>query len=304
MQIGLVIPAILAFAVGTGALWWLLFSGAPAGRKRVLANLNREAEVSSPAAELQVSGEQVNSELAEALRRRTPPAMMKNIHRLWATAGRPEKWPIDRVLTVKLMGGIGGLVIMMWMILSMRDLRAVLFGAAITLALFFLPEILLYNDGIKRKAAIGLQLPDTLDQMSIAVNAGLGFDAAMSRVAKNGRGELANELIRTLQDIQVGMSRRDAYNDLVERTGVPKLERFVRAVVQGEAYGIALSDVLQSQADELRMERRQDAERRAMQIPVKVVFPLILFIMPAMFIVVMGPGVIQAIHSFSASFGH
>lgn len=302
MQLVVVLPSILAVAVGMGILWWLLFSGASVGRKRVLSNLNRELDAQTSTVDVQLASDQASSELAEALRRRTPPAMMKTIHRLWAAAGRPEKWPIDRILTVKLLGGIVGVILMLWMILSMREVKAVLFGVAIVAALFFLPEILLYNDGTKRKQAIGLQLPDTLDQMSIAVNAGLGFDAAMARVAKNGRGELADELVRTLQDIQVGMSRREAYNDLAERTGVPKLERFVRAVVQGEAYGIALSDVLQSQADELRMERRQDAERRAMQIPVKVVFPLILFIMPAMFIVVMGPGVIQAIHAFGAGF--
>jgi tight adherence protein C len=123
----------------------------------------------------------------------------------------------------------------------------------------------------------------------------------MSRVARNGKGELATELVRTLQDIQVGMVRRDAYNDLAERTGVEKLERFVRAIIQGEAYGIPLSDVLTAQADELRRERRQDAERRAMQIPVKVIFPLLLFIMPAMFVVVIGPGVIQAARAFGVA---
>ena len=123
----------------------------------------------------------------------------------------------------------------------------------------------------------------------------------MSRVARNGRGERATELVRTLQDIQVGMVRRDAYNDLAARTGVEKLERFVRAIIQGEAYGIPLSDVLQAQADEMRRERRQDAERRAMQIPVKVIFPLLLFIMPAMFIVVIGPGALQAARAFGVA---
>jgi tight adherence protein C len=288
------IPGLLAFFFGTGVLAWLLFSGAPAGRRKVLANLNRDLEATP---DLKVAGEQASSELAEALRRRTPPAMMKSINKLWAGAGRPEAWPIDRILTMKLLGGFAGFIAMLGLILAGRDLRSFLIGLALTVGLFFLPEILLYNTGTKRKQAINLQLPDTLDQMSIAVNAGLGFDAAMSRVAKNGRGELASELVRTLQDIQVGMTRRDAYNDLAERTGVPKLERFVRAVIQGETYGIALSDVLQSQAEELRMERRQDAERRAQQIPVKVIFPVILFIMPALFIVVIGPGAIQIMHS-------
>ncbi|MBA3022210.1 type II secretion system F family protein [Propionicimonas sp.] len=289
-----VVPAVISVFLGTGLLAWLLFVGAPAGRRKVLANLNRDLEA---APDLHAAGEQAASELADVLRRRTPPMLLKSISKLWASAGRPEAWPIDRILTMKLLGGLAGFVIMLGFILMLRDMRGFLMGAALTAALFFLPEILLYNTGIKRKQAINLQLPDTLDQMSIAVNAGLGFDAAMQRVAKNGRGELASELVRTLQDIQVGMTRRDAYFDLAERTGVPKLERFVRAVVQGETYGIALADVLQSQAEELRMERRQDAERRAMQIPVKVIFPVILFIMPALFIVVIGPGVIQIMKS-------
>lgn len=293
MQLTLWLGLLLA-ATGMGLLWWLVLGGA-GSRRQILENLRRDVHP----ADTTVQAEQAQSELAEALRRRTPPAVVKNLSKLWAAAGRPEAWPVDRVLSTKLLLGVGGMLIALLLIINGRDMRSVLFGVAIIALLFFLPDLLLYNTGVKRKEAIGLQLPDTLDQMSIAVNAGLGFDAAMSRVARNGHGELASELVRTLQDIQVGMPRRDAYDDLAERTKVPKLERFVRAVVQGEAYGIALSDVLQAQAEELRMERKQDAERRAMQIPVKVIFPLLLFIMPAMFIVVIGPGVIQIINAFS-----
>jgi tight adherence protein C len=287
--------SITALTVGMGLLWWLVLAGSPAGHRKVVANLNRDLEAFN---DPRARAERANSELAEVMRRRTPPEMLKNITRLWASAGRPERWPVDRLLSMKFLLGAIGLLLLLWIILTGKDLRGVLIGIAVAVVMFFLPEILLYNTGIKRRAAIGLQLPDTLDQMSIAVNAGLGFDAAMSRVAKNGRGELANELTRTLQDIQVGMSRRDAYDDLSARTGVDKVERFVRAVVQGETYGIALADVLQSQADELRLERRQDAERRAMQIPVKVIFPLLLFIMPAMFVVVIGPGAISMMKAF------
>ncbi len=288
---------VLLVSAGLGVLLWLVFSGS--GRRRtVLANLNRDLD--TPA--IKTAEDPSSNELAEVLRRRSPPAMLKNISRLWAAAGRPEAWPVDRLLSMKFLLGLIGLIGMLAAILIRRDMLAVLLGLAAVVVLFFLPEILLYNTGIKRREAIGLQLPDVLDQMSIAVNAGLGFDAAMARVARNGRGELASELTRTLQDIQVGMPRRDAYNDLAERTGVEKLERFVRAIIQGEAYGIALSDVLDTQAIEMRRERRQDAERRAMQIPVKVIFPLILFIMPAMFIVVIGPGAIQIMNAFGSGF--
>ncbi|MBN9104423.1 MAG: type II secretion system F family protein [Propionibacteriaceae bacterium] len=283
---------LLAIFAALVTLLWLLFAGS--GRRQVLENLNRDLDKNKKSEDLPES----NSELMEAIRRRTPPAMVKTLHKLWTGAGRPEKWPVDRLLAMKGLLALAGIAATVLLTPAMPGGKGLLLGIGLTLLGFFGPELRLYSMGMERREKIGLQLPDVLDQMSIAVNAGLGFDAAMSRVARNGKGDLANELVRTLQDIQVGMARRDAYNDLAERTGVEKLERFVRAIIQGEAYGIPLSDVLQAQADELRRERRQDAERRAMQIPVKVIFPLLLFIMPAMFIVVIGPGVIQAARAF------
>jgi len=134
--------------------------------------------------------------------------------------------------------------------------------------------------------------------MSIAVDAGLGFDSAMLRVARNGKGVLAGELIRTLQDLQVGQTRRVAYLGLAERCGVPELRRFIRAVVQAEEYGIALAVVLSTQAKEMRLERRQRAERKAMELPVKITFPLILFILPVLLIVILGPAVLSIMQVF------
>lgn len=131
------------------------------------------------------------------------------------------------------------------------------------------------------------------------ISASLGFDAAMIRVARNGKGALAGEMIRAMQDIQVGQPRRIAYADLGERSGVPELRRFMRAIVQAETYGLALADVLHTQADEMRIQRRQKAEMKAMEIPVKVVFPLILCIMPSMFIVLVGPAVIRVAEALS-----
>jgi tight adherence protein C len=135
--------------------------------------------------------------------------------------------------------------------------------------------------------------------MTIAVEAGLGFESAMSRAAKNGKGALAEELTRTLQDIAVGQPRREAYLALADRTGVPDLRRFVRAVVQADAYGISIADVLRTQAGEMRLKRRQRAEQKAMQIPVKVIFPLILCILPTLFIVLLAPAVMRIVEAFS-----
>jgi tight adherence protein C len=163
---------------------------------------------------------------------------------------------------------------------------------------YFVPDLLLYSRGLERQTAIGLELPDTLDQMLIAVEAGLGFEAAMTRAGENGKGPLADELIRTLQDMRVGMSRKHAYQALSRRTKVPDLNAFIRAVVQADAYGISISAVLRTQAKEMRVKRRQRAEEKAMQIPVKVLFPLMLFILPVLFIAVLGPTVITVMTNF------
>ena len=141
-------------------------------------------------------------------------------------------------------------------------------------------------------------MPDTLDQMTIAVEAGLGFDSAMARAGKNGKGPLAEELVRTMQDIQVGQSRRQAYESLASRTGVPDLRKFVRAIIQADLYGISVADVLRTQAAEMRMKRRQRAEEKAMQIPVKVIFPLMLCILPVLFIVLLGPAAMDIVAAF------
>ena len=172
-------------------------------------------------------------------------------------------------------------------------------GVAFTVLAFFTPDLLLHSRGQERTQAINLELADTLDQMSIAVNAGLGFDAAMQRVAKQGRGPLAHEMIRTLQEIRVGQARRVAYEDLAQRAGSVQLRRFVRTIVQAEAYGLPLTDVLHTQSDDMRKTRRQTAEKKAMEIPVKVIFPLMLTILPVLFIVIMGPAVISIMDTFS-----
>ncbi len=139
-----------------------------------------------------------------------------------------------------------------------------------------MPDILLRNYAQKRRAAIKLELPNALDQMLISVQAGLGFETAMARAGQNGKGPLADELIRTLQDIQVGRSRKEAYLAMAQRVDVPDLRSFVRAVVQADTYGIAIANVLKSQATVMRVKRRQRAEEHAMKMPVKMLFPLIL----------------------------
>jgi tight adherence protein C len=138
--------------------------------------------------------------------------------------------------------------------------------------------------------------------MLISVEAGLGFESAMARAAQNGKGPLAAELARTLQDMQVGRSRKEAYLAMAERVSVPDVRSFVRAVVQADTYGIAIANVLRTQAKQMRVKRRQRAEEKAMKLPIKVLFPLMFCILPVLFIVIIGPAVINVMKNFVGAF--
>jgi len=208
-------------------------------------------------------------------------------------------WPLERVIVLKMVMTSAAAGLSVLLVGSRPSLRIILLLAFALAFVWFLPELLLYNAGIKRREKVQLALPDTLDQLTIAVEAGLGFEAALAHVSRHSQGPLAEEFVRTLQDIQVGQSRRDAYLAMAERVSVPDLRRFVRSIVQAERHGISMARVLETQAAEMRIKRRQRAEEKAMQIPVKVVFPLVLFILPALFIVVLGPAAINIIQAFA-----
>jgi tight adherence protein C len=229
----------------------------------------------------------------------TPRGTTARLNRLAGAAGRPAAWPVPRLVAAKLVLGLIAGVLGLLVVSGGPSPLTVLMAVAVTVVAYFLPELLLHSRGQERKEAIALELPDTLDQMTIAVEAGLGFESAMARAGANGKGPLAAELVRTLQDIAVGQPRREAYLALADRTGAPDLRRFIRAVVQADAYGVSIADVLRTQAQEMRLKRRQRAEEKAMQIPVKVIFPLILCILPTLFIVLLGPAVMDIVATFS-----
>jgi len=131
------------------------------------------------------------------------------------------------------------------------------------------------------------------------VEAGLSLNAAIAQVVRNVPGVLSSEFARMLQEIQLGVPRSDAFRHLAERTDVDELNAFVLSIIQADVFGISVSKVLRSQAKELRLRRRQRAERAGMQIPVKIVFPTILCILPSLFVVILGPGAIRIIQNFS-----
>jgi tight adherence protein C len=144
-------------------------------------------------------------------------------------------------------------------------------------------------------------LPDALDMLTITVEAGLGFDAALSQVARNTEGPLAAEFFRVLQEMQIGMGRMDALRALSDRADLPELRGFITSMIQADAFGIPIANVLRVQAKEMRIKRSQRAEEQAMKVPVKILFPLIFCILPTLFVVVIGPGAVNIFHSLIQS---
>jgi len=151
----------------------------------------------------------------------------------------------------------------------------------------------------RRQKEIRLALPDILDMLTISVQAGLGFDMALAKLVRTATGgPLSAEFARMLREVQAGVSRRDAFRHLGERTDVPELDNFIVAMVQADVFGVSISGILRTQAAELRKKRRAVAEEKAQKAPVKIVFPIILCILPATMIVILGPVVISIARTF------
>jgi tight adherence protein C len=163
---------------------------------------------------------------------------------------------------------------------------------------FMLPNVWLQQRANGRRNVIIKSLPDAFDLITTCVEAGLGLDAALSRVAEKVEGPFADELSRTLREISLGKLRREALKEMAERTDVPDLITFVNAVIQAEAMGSSVGAVLRVQAEQLRVRRRQRAEEQAYKAPVKMIFPLVLCIFPTLFIVILGPAVITIMQDF------
>lgn len=227
------------------------------------------------------------------------PSSRSTLQRRLDLAGNPARWTAERVLAVKGCGLLGGGVLGALLAGSLAAAIPVALAAAA--AGFLLPDLLLYNAGLKRREAIQRGLADSLDLLVISVQAGLGFDAAIAQVARNTRGPLAGEFSRLLQEMQLGTSRREAFAALGERTGAVDVRHFVGAIVQADALGIPVSAVLEQQAREMRTRRRQAAEEQAQKVPVKILFPLMALVLPSLFIVVLGPAALQIVGAFSGA---
>jgi len=290
----LVLVSVLLVCLPVAGLAWSVLTVDKQGRLAASELLARGAAPASIAAPAKPG-------VLESIGRRlTPPTYVAFLDRLLSLAGRPVSMPLGKVLGSKLAIGLAGAGLGAYLTAVGSTPLMRLAGLFVLVLGYFIPDLMLYSKGLERQKVIQLELANTLDQMLISVEAGLGFEGAMARAGENGKGPLAQELVRTLQDMQVGRSRRESYLALAERTNIPELRSFVQAVVQADTYGIAISRVLRVQAKVMRVKRRQRAEEKAMKLPVMILFPLLFFIFPVLFIAILGPAVINTIVTFSS----
>jgi tight adherence protein C len=226
----------------------------------------------------------------------SPAGIATVMQRRLDVAGNPQGWSTDRMLAVK---GLGLVTVgLLGVLYGLHNPEVLIIAGGLGAVFgFFLPDLLLYNSGQKRQDKIPRALPDALDMLTICVEAGLGFDAALAQVARYSTGPLAAEFARVLQEMQIGKSRTEALRSMGDRTTSPELKAFISAMIQSGELGMPVAHVLREQAREMRVRRRQRAEGQAQKVPVKITFPLILCLFPALLVVIVGPGVIQIAHS-------
>jgi tight adherence protein C len=232
--------------------------------------------------------------LGRGLKSLAPSSYMDALRRRLLYAGSPRGLDAARLLTLQfvLASIVGGLVLVVRLVAQQTLLAAVVTALAIGAIAFLLPVLWVSHLATKRQARIRRELPDMLDMLLISVEAGLGFDAAVAKIVLRTPGPLGEEFGRMLQDGQAGLGRREALKRMAERNNVTELNAFILAMVQADVFGISVSNILRAQSHELRVKRRQRAEEMAQKAPAKMVFPLILCILPATLVVVGGPAVI------------
>jgi tight adherence protein C len=230
----------------------------------------------------------------------TPQRAIQSTARQMELAGNP--WPIDPAtfLAIRFILGVllGGLAVTAFLgstAWSNSD-KAMFIGGAVVGG-FYLPHIMLTTRVTRRQKEIRNAMPDALDLLTICVEAGLGFDAAMSKVAEKWQTELSLAFARVIREVQLGKVRRDALKDMADRLGIAEMTSFVAAIIQSEQLGVSMSKVLRIQSDQMRMKRKQRAEEEAHKAPIKMLIPMALLIFPSIMIIILTPAVISIMGS-------
>lgn len=209
-------------------------------------------------------------------------------------AGILDSVGLDEYLALKLLAPLGFLIlVVLEFIFFSIPLLFKLLSFVIVPISYFLPDIFLRVKMLNRQEEIRVSLPNALDLLTISVEAGMGFNIALAKVADNIKGPLGDEFKKMLHEIQIGFSRREAFKNLDKRTDVPDLNTFIISMIQADVFGISIGRVLRVQASEIRTKRRQRAEENGFKTPVKLVFPVIFCLFPSLLTIVLGPGAIQ-----------
>ncbi len=257
-------------------------------RPRTLAEMELEQPFSERVVSPAIRG------MAELIGRFAPQRNVEEMRHKLDLAGNPNGWTTSDLLGVRGMAAVITMVIVVLPLyfLGVPVLQIILFTAVGGILGFYLPVFWLNSKIRSRKHEIQRSLADALDLLTISVEAGLGFDAAMVKVTEKWDNELSRAFARVNAEIRLGKLRREALRDMANRTDVPDVGNFIAAVIQADQLGVSLAKVLRIQSDQMRVKRRQRAEEQAAQAPVKMLFPLVFLIFPSIFIVLLGPAVL------------
>lgn len=238
--------------------------------------------------------------LGEISARFTPQSAIQDTTRQMELAGNP--WPIDaatflaiRFILAVVVGGFTLTTLLLNQGTSTSDLLMYVGGA--TFGGFFLPHLMLTSRVTNRQNEIRKAMPDALDLLTICVEAGLGFDAAMSKVSEKWENELSLAFSRTIREIQLGKVRREALKAMSDRLGIAEMTSFVAAIIQSEQLGVSMAKVLRIQSDQMRLKRRQRAEEEAHKAPIKMIIPMALLIFPTIMIIILTPAALSIMSS-------
>jgi tight adherence protein C len=240
--------------------------------------------------------------IGRGLLRLAPNELINNFDRKIIMAGRPKNWGVKNWLGLQAFMTIGLPVIILIVYLQMRintqNLVLVTMATAVIGVLY--PNMSLNSKIRKRQAEVMKTLPDIMDLLTVSVEAGLTFDSALSKVCEKMPGTLAREFEVVLQEIKVGKSKKDAMFQMADRLGVQDFRSFVGSVIQADQLGVSLGRVLRIQSEQIRQNRKQRIQEKAMKAPIKMLMPMVIFIFPSIFIVLLGPVVINLIKTFTS----
>ncbi|NLG80119.1 MAG: type II secretion system F family protein [Firmicutes bacterium] len=205
----------------------------------------------------------------------------------------PGDYILMRVITLAIIP-----VAVFGLMAGIRPSTAVLLAFVAAALGWLVPEMMMQSKKKEREKQIRKSLPDVLDLLTVSVEAGLGFDAALAKVVERKKGPLADEFALLLQEIRMGKPRRDALREVSERVKIDDITSFIASVIQADQLGVSIANILRIQSAQVRTKRRQQAEEAAMKAPIKMLFPLIFFIFPTLFVVLLGPAIIQVAMTF------